>query len=51
MPPKKRQGKYHVMVMERQKNKRFIKTQDYWTDKMPQSRNTKNKRIVISMAS
>ena len=49
--PKKQKGKYHVMVMERQKNKRFIKTEDYWTDRMPQRRNTKNKRIIISMAS
>ena len=49
--PKKQKGKYHVTVMERQKNKRFVKTEDYWTNRMPQRRNTKNKRIVISMAS
>ena len=48
--PKKQKGKYHVTVMERQKNKRFIKTEDYWTNRMPQRRNTKNKRIVISIA-
>ena len=48
--PKKRYGKYRVIVMERQKNKRFVKTEDYWTDRMPQRRNTKNKRILVSMA-
>ena len=46
--PKKLYGKYKVSVYIRGKDKRFRKKEEYWTDKMPDRRPTKNKRIVVS---
>ena len=46
--PKKLFGKYKVSVYERGSDKRFRKTDEYWTDKMPDRRPRKNKRIVVS---
>ena len=48
--PRKSFGKYKVSVFERGPDNRFRKTETYWTDKMPDRRPRKNKRIVVSQS-